>query len=352
MAAKKITVRDAYSKAKKQGQGKPAPKGALQQRGIKSKPSTQNPSSRNKVGVKPKNKKGPWDDILRGVVKGGKIVGAVAEEVSKPARDPLGTAVNTIKGIRKDVKDKNVKGLAFQALGAVPIGRGGKAVAKGAKAASKAAKAVDNVSDALKKANQELADVNKAMAAFKGQKVSGGKASAGWAELTRKKAAAQRKVNSVLQSEQKAGRAAENVKKVGVESPKRRDTSLGSTTASKKGDEPIPLPENTRAYSKIPKNTKDTANPPLEKNQRYTYEADDMRRVEGRDRFQQREQRRMDKSAKNKERQSKVDAREKEARVQANWKKIKAKAKTGGPKAQQRLERFRDFWSGKGYNLK
>jgi len=390
MAAKKMTVRDAYAKAKKQGQGKPAPKGALQQRGVKGEARPQNPSARNKVGVKSKNKPGPWDDILRGVVKGAKIGGAVAKEVTKPARDPIGAAVDTIKGIRKDVKDKNIKGLAFQAMTAVPMGRGGKAiskalkagetavdaaqgaatvagnVAKGAKKATKAAKktskavkkttkAADSapkVSEALQKANQELADINKAMSAFKGPKASGGKMSSGWAELNRKRDAAQKKVNSVLQREQQAGKAAENVKKTGSAKVTSRDTSLGSTTVGKKGDGGVPLPENTKAYSRIPKNTKDTANPPLEKNQRYAYEADPMKKAEGGDRFWQREQRRMDKSAKNKERQAKVDAKEKQARVNAKWKEIKEKSKKGGPKAQERLNRYRDYWNGQGYNLK
>lgn len=384
MAAKKMTVRDAYAKAKKQGQAKPVSKGALEKRGIKGPERRQNPSARNKIGTKAKNKKGPLDDIVRGVVKTGRILGAVAKEVSKPARDPIGAAVDTIKDIRKDVKNKNIKGLAFQAMTAVPMGRGGKAVgkalkageaaadavqgaatvggnvAKGARKATKAAKkatkatkkaAAPKISEALQNANQELADINKAMNSFKGPKVSGGKMSSGWAELNRRRSAAQKKVNSVLQREQQSGKAAENIKKTGSAKVTSRDTSLGSTTVGKKGDGGVPLPENTRAYSRIPKNTKDTANAPLEKNQRYAYEADPMRRAEGGDRFQQREARRMDRSAKNKQRQADADSRAKESRIRANWKEVKAKAVKGGPKAKARAERMQKFWADKGINL-
>lgn len=354
MAAKKMTVRDAYAKVKKQGQGGTLNKGSKRAQQVKGEAKSQNPSSRNKVGVKSKNKKGPWDDIVRGVVKGAKIGGAVAKEVTKPARDPIGAAVGTLKGVRKDVKDKNIKGLAIQALGVVPAGRIGKVAATGAKAgkaASKAAKTTSKVSDALEAANKELAAVRAAKTAFKGPKAGGGKVSAGWAELLKKERNAQYKVNTAMKSEQRAGKAAENLKKVGVEKPKTRDKSLGSTTASKKGDERIPLPENTKAYSRIPKNTKDTANAPLEKNQRYAYEADEMRRVEGKDRFLKREERRMDRSAKNKERQAKTDIRNKEARIKANWKEVKAKAANGGPKAKARAERMKKFWADQGIKL-
>lgn len=421
MAAKKMTVRDAYAKAKKQGQGKPAPKGALQQRGVKGEARPQNPSARNKVGVKSKNKPGPWDDIARGIAKGGKIAGAVAKEVTKPARDPIGAAVDTIKGIRKDVKEKNIKGLAFQAMTALPVGRmakGAKALAKGAEAAQGAATVAGNaakgarvakkatsaakkagsttkkaagktkrsdipwnvvddgtraakkaakatrpaanagVSKELEAANNRLGNIRRAMQDYNGPKFDPKtkKASGNWALFQKREREALSEVNKIMSREQQAGRAAENMKKVGVEKPKSRDRSLGSSTATKKGDERIPLPENTKAYSRIPKNTKDTANPPLEKNQRYAYEADPMKRAEGKERFWRKEERRMDRKAKqsqaNKARQAKVDVKEKQARVNANWKEVKAKAATGGPKAQARAERFKKFWNEQGYNLK
>lgn len=422
MAAKKMTVRDAYSKAKKQGQGKPAPKGALQQRGIKGPARPQNPSSRNKVSVKSKNKPGPWDDILRGVVKGAKIGGAVVKEVSKPARDPLGAAVDTIKGIRKDVKDKNLKGLAFQAMTAVPMGRGGKAigkalkageaaadaaqgaatvagnVAKGAKRATKAAakkagsksaskvagkkgkviredtpfNVVDdgtraakkaarstrpasnaNVSKELEAANNRLGNIRRAMQEYKGPKVDPKtkKASANWAMFQKREREAANEVNKIIYREQQAGRAAENIKKTGAAKPVRRDTSLGSTTASKKGTGGVNLPEKTKAYSKVEPLKRDTANIPLEKNQRYAYEADEMKRLEGKERFWKKQERRMEKSKKNKARQAVSDARSKEARIKANWKDVKAKAANGGPKAKARAERMKKFWADQGIKL-
>lgn len=160
MAAKKMTVRDAYSKAKKQERGGTLNKGSKRAQQVKRESKSQNPSSRNKIGVKPKNKKGPWDDIARGVVKTGKIAGAIAKEVSKPARDPLGAAVDTIKGIRKDVKERNVKGLAFQAATAFPVGRiakGAKVLAKGADAAQGAATVASNVAKGGKKAAKAVA---------------------------------------------------------------------------------------------------------------------------------------------------------------------------------------------------
>ena len=378
MAVKKMTVRDAYAKAKKQGQGKPAPKGALQQRGIKAPARPQNPSARNKVGVKSKNKPGPWDDIARGVAKGAKIGVAVGKEISKPARDPLGAAVDTIKGIRKDVKEKNIRGLAFQAMTALPVGRvakGAKALAKGAEAAQGAATVAGNVakgakkatkaakvaskaasktsapkvSEALKAANDELAAVRAAKTAFKGPKAGGGKMSAGWAELLKKERSAQQKVNGVLQREQKAGKVVDTIKKVGTEKP--RQTSLGSTTAAKKGGGGVPLPERTKAYSKVEPMKRDTANIPLEKNQRYAYEADEMKRLEGKERFWKKQERRMEKSQKNKARQAVSDARSKEARIKANWKEVKAKAASGGPKAKARAERMKKFWADQGIKL-
>lgn len=503
MAVKKMTVRDAYAKAKKQGQGKSAPKGALQQRGVKATARPQNPSARNKVGVKPKNKKGPADDI-------GRFVKGFLGQGVKTAKGIKDVAYSALGGpeVERIVKGKGKKSdYAWTALNVLPVGKiagatekaalsgvravaenvvesaaksaakaGGEKAAKkagskavkaadkatakavgkpAAKAAKKAAKSTsrsvseletelkslrDNmwkkanigkpsknsimsfekkefnllaqidkakaaskttskttskatskvaskaddfakvprqperpmskkslkkpepyqpksteavkVSDALKKANDELAAVRKAKDAFKGPKVGGGKMSSGWAELLKKERNAQYKVNTAMKSEQRVGRAAENVKKVGTAQPKVRDTSLGSTTVGKKGTGGVALPEKSRAYSKVERLKRDTANAPLEKNQRYAYEADPMKRAEGKDRFQQREQRRMDRSAKNKERQTKVDAKEKQARVNANWKEVKAKAEKGGPKAQARMERFKKFWNEQGYNLK
>lgn len=436
MAVKKMTVRDAYAKAKKQGQGKSAPKGALQQRGVKATARPQNPSARNKVGVKPKNKKGPADDI-------GRFVKGFLGQGVKTAKGIKDVAYSALGGpeVERIVKGKGKKSdYAWTALNVLPVGKiagatekaalsgvravaenvvesaaksaakaGGEKAAKKAgskavkaadkatakavgkpaakaakKAASKSAKKADDfakvprqperpmskkslkkpepyqpksteavkVSDALKKANDELAAVRKAKDAFKGPKAGGGKMSSGWAELLKKERNAQYKVNTAMKSEQRVGKAAENVKKVGTAQPKVRDTSLGSTTVGKKGAGGVPLPEKSRAYSKVERLKRDTANAPLEKNQRYAYEADPMKRAEGKDRFQQREQRRMDRSAKNKERQTKVDAKEKQARVNANWKEVKAKAEKGGPKAQARMERFKKFWNEQGYNLK
>lgn len=127
MAAKKMTVRDAYSKAKKQGQGKAAPKGALQQRGVKGPYRPQNPSSRNKVGVKPKNKKGPADDI-------GRFVKGFLGQGVKTAKGIKDTAYSVLGGpeVERIVKGKGSKSdYGWTALNVLPVGKIGKIGAKG-----------------------------------------------------------------------------------------------------------------------------------------------------------------------------------------------------------------------------
>ncbi len=414
MAAKKMTVGDAYAKAKKSNVGGTLTKGSKRAQQVKRESKSQNPSARNKVGAKPKNKPGPWDDIARGVSKGAKIADAVVKSIAKPAYDPIGSAKDAAVGLAKDIKNKNLAGLGLQAASAIPVGRLGTAaataakgamaagaVAKAASAASKAATAggvartagaaakaaattaktvskprsssaaarrainaakktagtrVTTATGDVKKATEELGNVRRAMAQFKGPKNNGRQLSSGWAALKKKEAQAQNRLRTEMAKAQEAGKAAENMKKVGVEKPKQRDTSMGSTTVGKKGDGGVPLPVNTKMYSKIPKNTKDTANVPLEKNQRYAYEADEMKRLEGKERFWKKEQRRMESKKKtseaNKARQTKVDATSKEARVKANWADIKKKAETGGPRAKERAERFKKFWAEQGMNLK
>jgi hypothetical protein len=376
MAVKKMTVRDAYAKAKKSegSKGGTLYKGSKGIQRARAESKSQNPSARNKVGAKPKDKKGPWDNIGRGLKTGAKIGVALGKEALDTVRNPVGAAVKEVKGIRKDVKEGNLRGIALQALGAVPMGRGAKAVGKALKAAdevadtastvSKVAKKASTVKKATKKAasttkkaaskveapkmspavesaTKELSAIREAKAAFKGQKVSGGKASAGWAELGRKERRAQEKLNNALRAEQKTGKAAENMKKIGKEEPTRVDMSEGQTITSNKG---IKAPAKPRAYSKVGRTPRDrSGNAPLEKNQRYTYEADEMRRIEGKERFERREQRRFEKSAKNKERQAKVDERTKIQRNQAKYDDIKKKAATGGPKAKERLKRYEDW---------
>lgn len=416
MAAKKMTVRDAYAKAKKSegAKGGTLYKGSKGIQRARAESKSQNPSVRNKVGVKSKDRPGPWDNIGRGLKTGAKIGAAVVKEVSKPARDPLGAAMDTIKGIRKDVKDRNLKGLAFQAATAVPIGRIGKGLkaadkavdaAQGAatvagsvsKAAKKAAtikkatkkatkkaaapkatkKAAEkttrvpdkttprdaandavaaarksskgkaagvtppSVSDELKKANEHLANVRQAMRDFNRPKANGRQISSEWKAMLDKEKQAQARVNNVIYKEQRAGKAAENMKKIGKEEPTRVDLSEGQTITKNKG---INAPAKPRSYSKVGRTPKDrSGNAPLEKNQNYTYEADEMRRIEGKERFERREARRFEKSAKNKERQAKVDERTKIQRNQAKYDDIKKKAATGGPKAKERLKRYEDW---------
>jgi hypothetical protein len=291
------------------------------------------------------------------------------------------------------VKEGNLRGIALQALGAVPMGRGAKAVGKALKAAdevadtastvSKVAKKASTVKKATKKAasttkkaakkaeapkapkapkaakkaapkveapkmspavesaTKELSAIRQMKSSFKGQKVSNGKASAEWAELSRRERRAQEKLNNALRADQKAGKSAENMKKIGKEEPTRVDMSEGQTITSNKG---IKAPAKPRAYSKVGRTPRDrSGNAPLEKNQRYTYEADEMRRIEGKERFERREARRFEKSAKNKERQAKVDERTKIQRNQAKYDDIKKKAATGGPKAKERLKRYEDW---------
>jgi hypothetical protein len=343
MAAKKMTVRDAYAKAKKSegAKGGTLYKGSKGIQRARAESKSQNPSARNKVGAKPKDKKGPWDNIGRGLKTGAKVGLAIGKEALDTARNPVGAAVKEVKGIRKDVKEGNLRGIAIQALGAVPMGRGAKAVGKALKTVDKAADAAKKVSPAVEAATKELSAIRQAKAAFKGQKVSGGKASAGWAELGRKERRAQEKLNNVLRSEQKVGKSAENMKKIGKTEPKRVDLSEGQTITKNKG---IQAPEKPRAYSKVGRTPRDrSGNAPLEKNQRYTYEADEMRRIEGKERFERREQRRFEKSTKNKERQAKADERAKINRNQEKYDRIKKQAETGGPKAKQRLKRYEDW---------
>lgn len=395
MAAKKMTVRDAYAKAKKSegAKGGTLYKGSKGIQRARAESKSQNPSARNKVGVKPKDKKGPWDNIGRGLKTGAKIGIALGKEALDTARNPVGAAVKEIKGIRKDVKEGNLRGIALQALGAVPMGRGAKAVGKALKAAdevadtastvSKVAKKASTVKKATKKAasttkkaakkaeapkapkapkaakkaapkveapkmspavesaTKELSAIRQMKSSFKGQKVSNGKASAEWAELSRRERRAQEKLNNALRADQKAGKSAENMKKIGKEEPTRVDMSEGQTITSNKG---IKAPAKPRAYSKVGRTPRDrSGNAPLEKNQRYTYEADEMRRIEGKERFERREARRFEKSAKNKERQAKVDERTKIQRNQAKYDDIKKKAATGGPKAKERLKRYEDW---------
>jgi hypothetical protein len=412
MAAKKMTVRDAYAKAKKSESAKNGSKGGTLYKGSKgiqrarAESKSQNPSVRNKVGAKPKDRKGPWDNIGRGLKTGAKIGATLFTENLKTIAKPSRVVTEEVKGIKQDIKDKNIRNLAIQALGAVPLGRGAKGISKALNVAddvidasrpvAKAAKKATTVKKATKKAagktekatkkaasttkkaeapkapkatpkaapkveapkmspavesaTKELSAIREAKAAFKGQKVSGGKASAGWAELGRKERRAQEKLNNALRAEQRTGKAAENMKKIGKTEPTRVDLSEGQTITSNKG---IKAPAKPRAYSKVGRTPKDrSGNAPLEKNQRYTYEADEMRRIEGKERFERREARRFEKSTKNKERQAKVDTRTKQARVEANWKEVKAKAETGGPKAKARAERFRKFWNEQGFNLK
>ena len=370
MASKKMTVRDAYAKAKKSEK----PKGGTLYKGSKgiqrarAESKSQNPSSRNKVGAKPKsgNKPGPWDDIARGVVKGAKIADRVVKELGKPAYNPAGAAVDAVKSVAKDVKNKNVAGVLLSAASAVPMGKAGKtaqaiskaatgakttktvadAAKKGGKAASAGkaattAKKSASAKSTLKQAQEDLASVNRQMQAFKGPKSNGQQASSGWAKLLKQRDIAQRKVNTALQAEQKAGKTAENMKTIGKPEPKRVDLSEGQTITKNKG---IQAPDKPRAYSKVGRTERDRGgNAPLEKNQRYAYEADEMKRVEGKERFERREQRRMEKSVKNKERQSVREERTKLNRNQEKYDLIKQRAENGGPRAQQRLERFKTW---------
>lgn len=126
--------------AKKKPMGGTLYKGSKGIQRARAESKSQNPSARNKVGTKPKSKDrpGPWDNIGRGLKTGVKVGSSVIKEVTKPVRNPLGAAADVVKGVRKDVKDRNVKGLAFQAATMVPIGRGGSAFSKGLKAADKA----------------------------------------------------------------------------------------------------------------------------------------------------------------------------------------------------------------------
>jgi hypothetical protein len=125
--------------AKKKPMGGTLYKGSKGIQRARAESKSQNPSARNKVGAKPKSKDrpGPWDNIGRGLKTGH----AVIKEVTKPIHDPLGAASDIVKGVRKDVKNRNVKGLAFQAATMLPIGRIGRGVSafsKGVKAADKA----------------------------------------------------------------------------------------------------------------------------------------------------------------------------------------------------------------------
>lgn len=129
--------------AKKKPMGGTLYKGSKGIQRARAESKSQNPSARNKVGAKPKSKDrpGPWDNIGRGFKTGVKVGSSVVKEVTKPVRDPLGAAADVVKGVRKDIKDRNVKGLAFQAATMLPIGRigrGASAFSKGVKAADKA----------------------------------------------------------------------------------------------------------------------------------------------------------------------------------------------------------------------
>jgi hypothetical protein len=402
--ARQMSVKDAYAAAKKQTGGT-LNKGSKRAQQVKREAKSQNPSGRNKVGAKPKNKKGPWDDVARfgkGFVKqgaktaksvkdvaysvlGGKEaeriargkgtksdyawtalnilpVGKVAGAAEKAAVSGVrAVAENVAESLAKTATQKGSKAVAgktakkaVKAADKATTKAVGKPAAKAAKKAAAKKAAAPKVSVAVESAHNELAAIRKAKANFKGQKVSNGKASADWADLLRKERNAQYKVNTALKTEQRTGKAAENMKKIGKTEPKRVDLSEGQTITKNKG---IQEPAKPRAYSKVKGGRRDrSGNAPLEKNQRYTYEADPMKRAEGKDRFWSKEDERMlakkNRSSRNRDIQAKKNALTQKERVLKNWQEVKAKAQGGGPKAQARMERFKKFWNDQGFNLK
>lgn len=180
---KPMTVVDAYNKAKpkskssarenvtRSGQGSgntAAPRraklsgelpSAIKRRnalGDKREKVTRTGQGSGNTGPKKKNK-GFFDrvgDIAKGV---GRVGEAVVKDSINTVTNPFGAAKSTAQQIGRDVKNKNVGGLALTALGTVPLpaGRGLSAAAKAAGKAGKAGKTLAELAEAAAKSSSK-----------------------------------------------------------------------------------------------------------------------------------------------------------------------------------------------------